>query len=74
MRTENISMDVTMVATGIWQKVSLSVCKRTYNESCAVGWGLMIDTGGAISIIVDGWMIISCSSVELKRQEETSSV
>ena len=80
MRSENASINVVRTAYGVsdsGQKVSLSLsaCNRTDDESCAGEWGSMIDNGGEMSIMfVHGWMIILCSSLELKRQEESSSV
>ena len=58
MRTENASIDIVRVAAGVsdsGQKVSLSLSayKHTDNESCAGGWGSMIDIEGAMAIIVD---------------------
>ena len=79
MRTENASMDAVRAAAGVSysvQKVSLSLsaCKCMDNESCAGGWGSTIDIGGAMFIIVEDWMMILCSLVELKRQEGSSSI
>ena len=58
-------MDVVGAAAGVFhsgQKVSLSLsaCERMDDESCAGGWGAMIDIGGAMSIIgVDCIMLFS---------------
>ena len=47
---------------GCWQSVSLTSSVGTDDESCAGGWGAMIDIGGAMSIIVDGCIIIELFS------------
>ena len=51
-------MDVTRAADGISDSrekvsVSLTTSAGTNDESCAGGWGTMIDIGGAMSIIID---------------------
>ena len=38
--------------------VSLAASAGTDDESCAGGWGTMIDIGGAMSIIVDDCITI----------------
>ena len=63
VRTENVSMDIVRAVDGVsdsGQKVSLSLsaCKRTDDESCAGGWVSMIDTGGAMSIIVGLYYVL----------------
>ena len=63
MRTA--AMDVTRAAAGVSdsrEKVSVSLTSSagTNDESCAGGWGTMIDIGGAMSIIgVDCIMLFS---------------
>ena len=56
---ENSSMDIVRADAGISDigrkvSVSLPASACTDDESCAGGWGSMIDIGGAMSIIVDG--------------------
>ena len=60
---ENASMDITRVADGVSDSgekmaVPLTAFASTDDESCAGGWGAMIDIGGAVSIIVDGCIFI----------------
>ena len=63
MRT--VSMDIVRVAAGVSNSgenvsVSLTASAGTGDESCAGGWGTMIDIGGAMSIIgVDCIMLFS---------------
>ena len=58
----NASMDIVRVVAGVFDSrdkaaVSLSASVYMDNESCAGGWESVIDIGGAMSIIVDGYIM-----------------
>ena len=69
-------MDIVRAATGVSDSgekvsVSLTASAGTDDESCAGGWGTMIDIGGAMSIIgVDCIMLFS----RIEEQCTSSSV
>ena len=55
-------MDIVRAADGVSDSgekvsVSLTASAGTDDKSCAGGWGIMVDIGGAMSIIVDDCII-----------------
>ena len=71
-------MDVVMAAAGVSNSrekvlVSPTASAGTDDESCAGGWGTMIDIGGTMSIIVDDCIIIMLFS-RIEEQCTSSSV